>query len=132
MEFDLSLDAVARRPELVRELAPQRARDLRLQARVALAALDDRVESGEAPSAAVSSAAAPHDNDPTRVRNVDAKTAARILGVSQSWIWHRVRELPFVVHIGGRTLFELEGIQKYNEKRLRDTIRRAPNGKEDN
>ncbi len=131
MEFDLSLDAVARRPELVRQLPPQKARDLRLQARVALAALDDRVESVEAPTA-LSSAAALHDNDPTRVRNVDAKTAARILGVSQSWIWHRVRELPFVVHIGGRTLFELEGIQRYNEKRLRDTIRRTPNGKEDN
>jgi predicted DNA-binding transcriptional regulator AlpA len=131
MEFDLSLDAVARRPELVRQLPPQKARDLRLQARVALAALDDRVESVEAPTA-LSSATALHDNDPTRVRNVDAKTAARILGVSQSWIWHRVRELPFVVHIGGRTLFELEGIQRYNEKRLRDTIRRTPNGKEDN
>ena len=50
MEFDLSLDAVARRPELVRQLPPQKARDLRLQARAALAALDDHVESVETPT----------------------------------------------------------------------------------
>ena len=41
MEFELTLDAVAQRPELAQLLSPEIIRVLRLRARIALAALDE-------------------------------------------------------------------------------------------
>lgn len=43
---------------------------------------------------------------------VDTSEAARLLGVSESWLYH-AEQLPFAVKVGGRRMYSRTGIQKY-------------------
>jgi Helix-turn-helix domain len=45
---------------------------------------------------------------------IDVDEAARMLGVSRSWLYHRT--LHFVVKVGGRRMFSRDGIRKFIEK----------------
>jgi hypothetical protein len=51
-------------------------------------------------------------------RNLSAQEAATRLGVSDSWLYKHP-DLPFVVRIGGRTLYNLRGLEKWNRSRQR-------------
>jgi excisionase family DNA binding protein len=46
-----------------------------------------------------------------------AKEAARLLSCSPSFLYQRVKTLPFVKHIGHKTLFSKHGIQSWLAKR---------------
>jgi hypothetical protein len=107
---DITLDILSRRPELVQCLNPATARALRLQARIALAALEE--------SSTVSTFTSPSATEPNEGL-VGIKEAARILHLSVSYLAHKGESLPFVVHIGRRRLYSLEGIQRYIDRQLR-------------
>jgi predicted DNA-binding transcriptional regulator AlpA len=48
---------------------------------------------------------------------LDAEAAAALLGISESWLYHR-RKLPFRVKIGGKLKFSRGGIQRWIKNRL--------------
>ena len=55
-------------------------------------------------------ASAPADSDAT----VDVDEAARLLGMSPSWVYRHARRLPFARRVGGRALrFSTSGIRRY-------------------
>jgi predicted DNA-binding transcriptional regulator AlpA len=51
-------------------------------------------------------------------RNLSAQEAAARLGMSDSWLYKHP-DLPFVVKIGGRTLYSERGLEKWNRSRQR-------------
>jgi predicted DNA-binding transcriptional regulator AlpA len=47
---------------------------------------------------------------------LDAGAAAKLLGVSESWLYHRSR-LPFRVKVGGKLKFRRSGIERWLKQR---------------
>lgn len=49
---------------------------------------------------------------------LDAKTAAELLGVSEEWLYHHTKKLPFARKIGPKMLrFSLSGLQEWMESK---------------
>ena len=110
MQVSVTLDALAQRPELAQELKPETVRALRLQARIALAALE---ESGINQGAAIQSQTDSTDG------LVGIKEAAQLLNLSVSYLAHKGDAFPFAVHIGRRRLYSKKGIQRYIDRQTR-------------
>ncbi|MBI4470957.1 MAG: helix-turn-helix domain-containing protein [Acidobacteria bacterium] len=55
---------------------------------------------------------------PAPARLLDAKEAAVRLGVSTDWLYRRSGRLPFMVKVGGRTMFSEQGIVVYIQRRM--------------
>jgi predicted DNA-binding transcriptional regulator AlpA len=47
---------------------------------------------------------------------LDAGSAAKLLGVSESWLYHRPK-LPFRVKVGGKLKFRRSGIERWLKQR---------------
>ena len=110
MQVSVTLDAVAHRPELAQELNPETVRALRLQARIALADLE---ESGISHGVAIQSPAEANDG------LIGIKEASRMLNLSVSYLAHKTDGFPFAVHIGRRRLYSKKGIQRYINRQTR-------------
>jgi len=54
---------------------------------------------------------------PAADRNIDAKEAARRLGMSRSYVYRHADEFPFTRRIGGRVLFWAAGLEEWNRER---------------
>lgn len=62
-------------------------------------------------------AAAQSDTPPPAARNLTAREAAKLLGVSASWLHKNARELPFTRRIGRRVLFDSAGLERWRRSR---------------
>jgi predicted DNA-binding transcriptional regulator AlpA len=59
---------------------------------------------------------APAESSPAADDLLDAETAAALLGVSPSWLYHR-NKLPFRVKVGGKLKFRRSGIDRWLKQR---------------
>ena len=62
-----------------------------------------------------------HDDDRGVDATVDVREAARLLGMSPTWVYRHARRLPFSRRVGGRALrFSVAGIRRYLASRRPD------------
>jgi predicted DNA-binding transcriptional regulator AlpA len=50
--------------------------------------------------------------------NLDVNEAARRLGVSKSWLYHKADSLPFTLRIGRSLRFSAKGLERWNRNRM--------------
>ncbi len=107
----MTLDALAERPDLARELSPETVRALTLRAAAVLAALGTATLDGSVPRLEL----------PTEDRLLTAEEAAARLGTTPRWLRRRAGKLPFARRLSRKTV-------RYSEAGLTRWLaaRRAP------
>jgi predicted DNA-binding transcriptional regulator AlpA len=74
-----------------------------------------RLTTSHSPSTRPVAVPAPSDGTD---RTVDVREAARLLGMSPSWVYRHARELPFAHRVGSRAVrFSVSGIRRYLARR---------------
>jgi predicted DNA-binding transcriptional regulator AlpA len=66
---------------------------------------------------AIPAAAKTTEAGPTADMNVDAREAARRLGISRDWLYRNATRLPFTVRIGRRVLFSTPALERWSRSR---------------